>query len=80
MKTIYSQLDFKGQPQRITKSVRDQNSFELVSIMTLRCRVKNEVKISSDSGDILCQKIEQSDLHREVWCQNSRTRLFHYLE
>ena len=61
-----------------------REDFELflqgVSVMMLHCRTKNEVKRSSQSRDILRNKIKWSDLLIEFWGQNSRTKLLNYLK
>ena len=55
-------------------------SLQGVSVMMLHCRTKNEVKRSSQSRDILRNKIKQPDLLIEFWDQNSRTKLLNYLK
>ena len=47
--------------------------------MILNCQTKNEVKRSSRYRDVLYGKIKQSDWLRELWGQNSRTRMLNYL-
>ena len=51
-----------------------------ISVKMLNCCTKTKFKRASLSWDILCKRIEQSNMPRKFWGQNPITKLLQYLK